>query len=303
MRAMSGTPIIQRPVSSAEHPALREFVCAHAVRPEVTSMVEPLLTDLVSDQGGIIDLWRGDRRAMVAVVTDTCENASNSAELVMLGQRARLVGPDALATMLDAAEAFVASGPRDSLSITFPPFPLAHRDMLAARGYVSARLAYVMSRPANRPAPELSAPLPEGARFVDVDPTWIEPFYRTLSASFDAVPGAYVPSLETFRTLRLSAPIPARLLVQGDRVLGFVSVELAEGGRIGNINSLGRHPDLVGGGVGAHLLAEGMRTLSAGAPVARFRLHTAATNHRSNRLCRSFGFRTVHTISSFTRAA
>lgn len=297
---MSGTAIILRPAAGDAHQELVDFVVAHAVRPEVVTMVEPLLTTLVSSRDGVIDLWRGDRRALLAVVTDTCENATNSAELVMLGHRPRLVGPDALSAMLDAAERFVQAGPRGSLCITFPPFPVAHRDLLAARGYASARLAYVMSRSAASP-PQPQVALPAGARFVDVDASWIEPFYRTLAASFDAIPGAYVPSLETFRALRLAAPIPARLLVQGDRVLGFVSVELAEDGRIGNINSLGRHPERVGQGLGEHLLCEGMRALLQRAPVRRFRLHTAATNLRARRLCRGFGFRTVHTISSFTR--
>ena len=297
---MSGITIMQQRVTVDDLPELERFVRSHPVRPEVATMAGPLLTTLVSGPDGIFDLWKDGVRALVGVVTDTCENATNSAELVMLGHRRRLVDADLLERLLVLAEAFVAAGPRDALCITFPSFPVRHRNILDRHGYVSARLAYVMSRANDGLVRQPALPLPDGARWVDVSPQWIEPFYVTLSAAFDAVPGAYVPSLESFRSLRLSAPIPARLLVADDKVHGFVSVEVSEGGLIGNINSRGRHPDVLGAGVGAHLLVEGLRLLSARG-VARFRLHTAATNQRSLRLCRSFGFRTVHTISSYSR--
>lgn len=272
------------------------FIVTHPARRQVVSLLEPLLSQLVSGPGGVIDLWQDGERALVAVVTDTCRNATNSAELVLLGHRAPPTPGPLLDALLDHAEAFARGGPRAALCLTWPPVPRAWNPTLSARGYRPSREAWLMSRAlSGLPAP---APTPAGLAWVDVSEAWIPAFYETLSAAFSAIPGAYVPDLDTFRAIRLSAPIPARLLVEGGRVLAFVSVEKAGRDRAGSLNSLGRHPAASGRGLGPLAMAEGLRVLSSHG-VNRARLHLTSTDQAALRLCQDFGFKRVRSIRTW----
>lgn len=114
-----------------------------------------------------------------------------------------------------------------------------------------------------------------------------------MRAAFAGHPGVNFPPAEQGRTHALAKSLPVRLLLDGDRMAGWVSVR-AEPNDSAMVESLARHPGDRGCGLGAALLTEGLRQLEA-AGLAPVRLDVAAANDGALALYKGFGFRTMDT--------
>jgi len=102
------------------------------------------------------------------------------------------------------------------------------------------------------------------------------------------------PPAKQGRTHALAKSLPVRLLLDGDRMAGWVSVR-AEPDGSAMVESLARHPIDRGRGLGAALLSEGLRQLDT-ARLAPVRLDVAAANEDALALYEEFGFRATDEV-------
>ena len=267
---------------------LEDFCAAHPVPVPGAPPVRSFLTELASGPSSVLALSDGDGLALVATLVDACTNAAGTTEVVVHGlRRDGGEGP-----RLEAALAWAKARAREA---GFPgvdaqgpeggPFTGAQ---LAAAGFAEAYRMYAMER---RGGPAPAAPPPPGLRFEACAPDHVPSFHEATRLAFADVPGAFVSSLATFAAQVAARPIPPRLLLDGDRVIGFTRVEVAADGS-GIVHTLGRHPDARGRGLGPVLLAEALRVLGE-ARAAPIRLEVAARNDRALALYRSAGFELI----------
>jgi len=121
---------------------------------------------------------------------------------------------------------------------------------------------------------------------------------RLVRAAFTGHPGVNFPPAEQGRAHALASSMPVRLLLDGDRTVGWVSVR-AEANGSGMVASLARHPGDRGHGLGAVLLTEALRQLEV-AGLAPVRLDVVATNDHALRLYKGFGFQATDTVSIYS---
>jgi ribosomal protein S18 acetylase RimI-like enzyme len=313
----SAPPILRHPYTTDATDELVAFALAHPAVTFPPSLLRRLIAELTSSPDAVIDLRIGGLRSLLAVVIDLTPNATDAANLDLLGFRPPVGGataghdaPDtmdappgsptwrALDHLLELGEAVAARGPRRRIETPVAaslPMPAA---LLEQRGYREAYRDYRMERPEGLPLPPPPPPLPATFRWVDGGERWIEAQHRLMTLAFADVPSANITPLEVMRR----APpreIPIRLLVDGDRVVGCVNVELAgHDRRDGEICLICRHPDLRGVGLGNHLLHHAM-SLLAERGATRFHLSATASNSAALSLYHRFDFHVTQTFRIF----
>lgn len=260
-----------------------------------SSDIRSLLTDLISGPSSVLDLADGEGRAVLAVLVDGAANVADAAELALLGHR-RGPASEALAeAALAWALARARQGPRTCLEVPGPEHGLFSAALLQRSGLAEAYQLHEMERPPS--PPPARPPLPAGMRMADIQPAWIPSLHEATSRAFATVPGAFVPPLPEFTTRTLTRPIPPRVVLAGERVAGFVRVFLEPSGT-GWIQTLGRHPDFSGAGLGPVLLAEGLHML-AERQAGPIRLEVAVENERALGLYQRAGFAVVRSTSTW----
>ena len=247
---------------------LLPFVARHAC--SGLGATPAFLLTLSRGLDGVFDLHDAGGRALVAVLTDACDNTGDAAGLVLLASRDETPGENLLALLLDAALAEARRGPRSKLEIDLDGPFAGHRALLQARGLVWWFDIVTMERQ----GPWRAVEPPAGWTWVDLS-----------AARYDEA---------ARRAHALGKPIPVRLLLDGERVAGWVSVR-AEPDGSAMVEGLARHPVDRGRGLGAVLLTEALRVIerARGGPV---RLDVAAANEGTLRLYEAFGFRAVATV-------
>ena len=120
-----------------------------------------------------------------------------------------------------------------------------------------------------------------------------------MGSSFKNVPGIMLPEYSVFKERCLNHAIMPRVIVKGDKVAGFVRVEISPDGA-GEISILGRHPEFRGQRLGDVLLGEGLRILLE-RQAKKISLEVAATNKRALSIYESAGFGVVHETRIFRK--
>ena len=209
----------RRAVPDTSDPGLLDFIARHRVS-DLPAEPEFLLR-LTRGPASVLDLRVGGERALVAVLTDACDNAANSAEMVVLAFRgATLPGP-AFALALDAAEQEASRGPRTSLEVGLVPAVLAHEPLLRARGF---RERYAMVRMERADASADMATLAPGLRWADLTAATYLDSHDLIRAAFQGLPGVSFAPAEQGRERALSKMPPDRLLFDDAGMAGFASV-------------------------------------------------------------------------------
>ena len=257
----------------------------------------PYLLSLAGGPESVLELSDGEGRGVLAMLLESCENAADAAEIVLLGRRPGAATDAWAEATLAWGMAKARHGPRANLHVPGPEQGFFSKELLQRAGFTEAFRTHDMERPP-APPPELPE-LPPGLRMADLQPEWIPSLYETTVRAFATVPGANVPPLSDFAPRMLSRPIPPRVVLQGERAVGFVRVELDADGT-GRIQMLGRHPDVRGTGLGPRLLAEGLHLLSARG-AGRIGLEVAAENERALALYQRAGFEVVRSCSTWQR--
>jgi ribosomal protein S18 acetylase RimI-like enzyme len=253
--------------------------------------VVDVITTIVAGPEKVLDLWRGGRRVAAATLIDTCSTQGNAAELSVFVDDPEQSPEDAMDELLAWAEERLHGGPRSNLDIPIWPGITIPDSWLRRHGFEKAYTYFEMERDGEEGAhgpPEKA--LPDGFAWQSYDDRLFPGFFETLRLAFENVPGAFVPSEEATRERARRYPVPPpALLMQGERVAGFVRIELGGNGT-GEIASLGRHPDFKGLGIGELLVKRGIEMLKANG-VRQQRLEVTAVNARAVELYERFGFR------------
>lgn len=246
---------------------------------------------------GVFDLHDDAGRALVAVLIDACDNSGDAAELVLLASRVEVPSEDLLALLFDEALVEARRGPRGQLEVTLDALIRPHRALLEARRFTWRFDLVTMEKHGSWKAVEP----PLGWIWADLSAERYDEAAGLVRAAFSGHPGVNFPSAEQSRAHSLGKPLPVRLLLDGDRVAGWVSVR-AEPDGSAMVESLARHPADRGRGLGAILLTEGLRRLEA-AGLAPVRLDVIAINESALALYKGFGFRATDTVSVHAAAA
>lgn len=244
----------------------------------VETHAAPAAVELLKDFGrggrNVVDVADEKGRAFVGIVVDAGSTRDTSALFDALAWRPD-VADEVVSRSLRMALDIAGRLPHLSVSCVAPFTP----QLLAAHGFVEAYRMTLMQRTA---APfELVPPLP-GQAFVDADASHAAAYLDVARRAFAQVDGSFMPDFEIFQARIARASPPARLLVEGERVVGFVRVGAGE------LASLGRDPDAQGRGLGRIVVAEGLRML--GAAERTVGLEVAASNDVARRLYRALGF-------------
>ncbi len=243
-----------------------------------------ILLGLALDARSILDLHDAAGRALVAVLTDACDNADNAVDLAVLACREPAIAPALMAALLGEAEQEARRGPRRSLELALDPAIQPHESLLRARGF---HQRYAMVTMEQR-GPGLAAEPDAGWSWADLSPERCNDAQRLIRAAFTGLPGINFPPAEGWRRRALAKTPPDRLLFEGVRLAGCVSVH-GEPDGAGLVNTLARDPADRGRGLGAVLMTEGLRQLHA-LGCSPIRLHVAAQNGRALSLYERCGF-------------
>lgn len=242
-----------------------------------------LMTQIAAGPECVWDVSRDGRRVAAAILVDTCASEANTAELTLLA-----LAPDGPESdrILDAAVERIRLGPRGAIDVPRFGSGSPSEEWLEERGFAHAFSMFHMIREKGLPLtePTLTPPL----RWSSYEPRFFESYYDVLKRAFRHVPGAFVPDEATSRKRIEALPVPAELILEGDRAIAFVRVERRHSGG-GDLTILGRDPGRRGERLGEALVARGLSRLrSFGAePVY---LDVAATNRDALRLYERFFF-------------
>ena len=240
--------------------------------------------------GGVFDLHDEAGRALVAVLTDACENSGDAAGLVVLASRDEAPDEDVLALLLDEALVEARLGPQSHIEVALEGVLRQHPALLETRGLTRRFDITTMERQGLWRA----VASPPGWSWMNLSAERYDEAARLVRAAFSGHPGVNFPPAEQSRVHLLGKPLPVRLLLDGDRMAGWVSVR-AEPDGSAMVESLARHPADRGRGLGAILLTEGLRQLEA-AGLAPVRLDVAAANEDALALYKGLGFRATDTV-------
>lgn len=264
------------------------FAAAHPVAQHPPQVLRKLLTELTRGPEGVLDLRLGQDRLLAALI-ERVETSTGAAILELMGLDATSHASELLDRALTWAEGLLVDGPARAIEVPLPVSVAHLAPVLRARGYALDHTGCEMATPDGyRPPPR--APLPFELRWEDVAEARITALHAVSRAAFAGQPGVALTDLETFRAMTREAAIPARLLLAGERVVGFASLVLHDGA--GLVRSIGRDPSWRGRGLGPLLMDEALAVLAARG-ATRMTLSVLATNDAALSLYRRFGFQVV----------
>jgi ribosomal protein S18 acetylase RimI-like enzyme len=268
-----------------------EFCARHPVGSFSPATRRSLLTTLVRGPDCVLELGDGEGPALLAVLADCADNMADAADLALIGHRPGLASHALAEAALVWGLAQARRGPRSHLEVSGPELGLLSAESLQRSVFKEAFRIVDMERPPGPP--------PERLRLADLEPSLIPSLHETSARAFASVPGVFISPLSEFTPRMLACPIPPRLVLAGEQVVGFIRVELEPGGT-GVVQSLGRHPDYSGLGLGPLLLSEAIHLLTerGAGPI---RLEVAAENERALSLYLRAGFSAVRSVSTWRR--
>ncbi len=268
-----------RPARRDQTGELLAFVRAHPVDPDWSVPVERLLSSLPTADEALFDVEEGGERVAVAVLLDGLTNIDNVAMLELLGRREDLPLARLLPFLKPYALQLATRAEKKGVDVYL-------NDLSGAvpEGATAVRGALVMRRP------EAELPMvraPRGLRWKSLEEEDLLAYHRLVLAAFADDPGMQVSPFDEFAKAVMKMPVRARLLcsLKGPVALARVSVN----GEEGFIDSLGRHPDWRGRGLGPVVLSEAARLLrSLGA--RHLKLGVTTSNLPARRLYDQYGF-------------
>jgi ribosomal protein S18 acetylase RimI-like enzyme len=256
----------------------------------------PFMLGLVSSPARIIDLWQAGERSLIGLVIDTCENATNAAEFMILASRTKEIDARPLLAALEFAEAEAAETDYDVLEIGIDASAKALEPALAGRGY---DLAYTMVKMRRGNISHRPAPLPAGLRWETISAATVGPARRLITAAFAGIPGLNLVPEDGDAERMLRHEPPAQLLFRGDVLAGYVQV-VAQPDETGVVNVIARDPGYQGTGLGRVLMDEALRILKD-MKCGKIELNAVATNDRALRLYEAYRFAVVQAIPTYSR--
>ncbi len=279
---------------------VERFCLANSCTPFPSETLRRLLTTLVSDPAGVVVLARGVEPVFVLSALDALESAFNYAIVDVLGLAPEEDAAALFAEALGPVEDFVSRSPRSGVEIPVQPRYRTAIPSLVSRGYTHAFSDYLMRTPTDHLGPEQELPGPAW-RWSAPREELLSELYAVGLAAFAGVPGAYQSALDEYSAAILASPEDTVVLMDGDRVAGYMGIGMQQGSDLGEVRRLARAPSYRGRGLGPLLLSESLRRLR-GRGARAFELDVTATNQTALTLYQRFGFEVVEDIPIFQRA-
>jgi ribosomal protein S18 acetylase RimI-like enzyme len=283
---MAECNFLQTPATPETFQALESFIERATLGRVRAKVVRTVLTQIISGSNAVCDVFSGGRRVGCAVVIDTCENPTNSAELWLISE---IFDSQLLDFMLNWAIQYLKDSLRDAIDV--PVWVEEHlpTTWLRQNGFEYAHSLYEMERIDNgQVLPSPRTVLPKTYQWASYRDEFLNSYYETQKLAFAELPGAFISPLSVFEARARSAEPPAQLLVENQKVIAYLRVDLISK-KIGEIPTLGRHPNYRGQGLGEHLLARAIELLRAkGVEIQQ--LEVSATNKEAIDLYTRFGF-------------
>jgi ribosomal protein S18 acetylase RimI-like enzyme len=252
-----------------------------------------LLLDLTSGAGGVFVIADDQGIALAATVVDRTRNGANSANLEMLAVRARIPAAEFIRLVVEPAAAFARDGDRRALHVTLPQTLLPADgvdEALGGAGFAHAYDIFEMRRSRSAAPHAPLEPLPPGWSWTALDAVRVDAAHAALAEMFRDALATHLLPLADFRQTVESGAARWRVLLDGDRIAGLIRV--VQHGDRGELRILGRVPAYRGRGLGARIVAEGLRELREGG-AGDVDLSVEAVNERALGLYRRFGFEIV----------
>jgi ribosomal protein S18 acetylase RimI-like enzyme len=274
--------------------SVHAFIVAHG-RNDLGAGAVWIADNLILDGAPLLALSDRGRWIAVGAIIETCSTALNSAELLLLAVERGESAASALLEIASEGERLARSGSRSALEISLPPDLASAEAGLRKRGYRPGYSVFELQRS--------SVDMPEadtaGYEVRNLRADDVPAFYAAVHDAFAGAPGISIPNFPTFRETNLTHDPPARLVVDGVRLAGFVRVSRGNG-NVGRIELLGRHTDYRGTGLGLKLLREAVACLRA-AGSRKVSLQVSAASERALSLYEEQRFQRIGTTEVFLR--
>lgn len=289
----STRPIVRHEV--IDHRPLHSFIEANARH---GLGADPrFLLGLARGPESVFDLHDERGRALVAVLTDRCDNSGGATELMLLACREACLDERLIATCVERAIAAAIAGPHGQLELVVDNSVRPHREILMSRGFEPRFEMVAMEQR----RPHVPVGKPTGWAWSDVVRGDIPAVVALGRAAFAGHPGVNFPPGDCGSGWMLERSPPVRLLRAGGRLIGSVSVRRDTVEEAGMIEIIQRHPDYARRGVGAILMTEALRLLAV-AECRTVRLDASVQNRRALTLYERFGFQVTEVKPVFGRA-
>ena len=169
-----------------------------------TSVLRRLLTSLVRDNDAVFDMWKDGQRALLAVVSDVCENGAGSGGIVLLGRGPGIDLESIAEALVGPALAYAKSGPRQLVDMQLPEALVGQACCLEPLGFNLAYYTYSMQRPRGA-SPPTEPPLLAGWRWRNIDRGTVPLFHAALKQIFASSAGTNLSPLDEFAANSLAA--------------------------------------------------------------------------------------------------
>jgi ribosomal protein S18 acetylase RimI-like enzyme len=268
---------------------LTGFCVAHGA-PYDRVLLRRFLLDLTSAPAGVTIVADRAGPVLVATVIDRADNGANAANLEILGVGAPLPRAAFAELVVEPSIAFARAGVRRALHVALHPSlaqVVGAGAALRAAGFKSGYLFFTLRRAADAPPLPAPAALPARWRWADLEGAHAAAAHAALAEMFRGQAGFSLSPLPHFTQALASGTTRWRGLFDGETIAGLVQVVL--GSPEGELRTVGRAPAYRGLGLGARLVAEGLRLLAEGG-AREIELSVEASNEGALRLYRRFGF-------------
>ncbi|HLE01787.1 MAG TPA: GNAT family N-acetyltransferase [Bdellovibrionota bacterium] len=270
---------------------LLAFIEKNPASPAATDLAGFFLDKIIPSCGRVYDLFLENQRVAAAFLIDGVENASNSAELFIVGLTASSRSLSIVEHLVSTAETTIRASRRRLLEIADFALIPGLNSLLTRRGY---RLSYemiIMDRTEAKLWPAPKSSLPTGWRWVPLTEELQRPYYEATKKAFRQVKGSNITDFESFCERNRDARYTIELLLTDkDLVAAFAKVSPdLEHPENGEIISIGRDPDCRGMGLGEHILARALELLKLRG-FDKYTLSVNAENETALSLYKHFGF-------------
>lgn len=278
----------RRSFSPSDLTSVQSFVKSHPWSKDLeSSLVTRFLTDLVSSNEMIFDLFEGDERVMTAALVDAIENAANSANLEIVGINK---GPqnEMLFNELFNLAKKVLPASKNSIDISFDQtLPITEENLLQ-NGFRPAYSMYglIKTSPVSTekilPSTEFTL-----SKLIEAD---YEKYHSVVKKAFEKNEDTNVPLLSEMRMQLLIADVSPVVLKMNNKIIGFYHLKIDEDDTsVGTVNILGLLSEYRGKGFGSVLLNEALKELTD-LNVKTYKLSVAAHNEKALQLYLDYGF-------------
>lgn len=261
-----------------------------------SSLISRFLTDFISSEKLVFDIFQEKERVAVAVLLDGLKNGANSANLEIVGLNTKADANSIFTMILNYSKESLPSF-RDAIDINYyESFPVSS-SLLIANGFKFSYSMYDMITSSPRIVGTQMMPSFSLSRLTEVD---FEEYHSVVMKAFEKNEDTNIPPLKEMWQHLLKAKLPPTILRKNDSVIGFFSLNIDDSTpNSGVVNTLGLLPDYRGIGLGRLLLNDALIQL-CDCGVKTFKLAVSAKNEKALSLYHHFGFE-VHEKSSVFR--